>query len=728
MLPFKQKAVSLLGKIKRKVKAVVRQQRSTPLNVHEKHLNKKHLSYRMTNTASGANFRIDGELYCRQEAIAKAAVFSVVYYNAAGRVVTPTEKLFGFSASDRFGNYKYLAASPEGEPFTIFLTLPDGATGFQLKVISIKKLPDIYLKPGARLEPIKIKHKKLTSSIISTIERHQASKKPVTLEMLAMAAKPIEKVKSKYVVLMYCYEYFAKTSVDTAIFFGRLAFMAHPNQDLLVDLRSLLTHAGRMYELESFLNEAAKLNEQKGWNVSSRRIADEIDKLENGFPFPATRPTPDYTPGNSVLYLLHNSLPYNSGGYATRTHGLLKGIKADGRYVAHAVSRPGFPTDSKQHISSKLPDVIPMEDVVDEIRYLRCDQKTRKSSLTLTEYVDNFAEQLVTYAKANQVKVIHAASNYPNGLAAVKAARQAGIKSVYEVRGLWEITRMSRQPEWEHTEQYAFSAKMEAEACIHADAVITITKALKDLMVERGVDPAKIIVAPNCAHTHLFEPDAPKDSEMSANLGITSDEVVIGYVGSIVNYEGLDDLMRAVAMLRDRGVKNFKFLLVGDGAVLPQLKLMIEELNLHEIVICTGRVPHADVPRYYSLIDIAPFPRKPYLVCETVSPLKPFEALASGKAILVSSCAALTEIIEDGYNGLVFEKGNVEAFCDQLQRMIEDSELRKRLGRQGREWVCRERDWSVVSSKVADLYASLEGLQSNLAFQNTTTRAAETQL
>ncbi|WP_432739234.1 glycosyltransferase, partial [Pseudomonas kurunegalensis] len=218
-----------------------------------------------------------------------------------------------------------------------------------------------------------------------------------------------------------------------------------------------------------------------------------------------------------------------------------------------------------------------------------------------------------------------------------------------------------------------------------------------------------------------------KDSEMSANLGIAPDEVVIGYVGSIVNYEGLDDLMRAVAMLRDRGVKNFKFLLVGDGAVLPQLKLMIEELNLHEIVICTGRVPHADVPRYYSLIDIAPFPRKPYLVCETVSPLKPFEALASGKAILVSSCAALTEIIEDGYNGLVFEKGNVEAFCDQLQRMIEDSELRKRLGRQGREWVCRERDWSVVSSKVADLYASLEGLQSNLTFQNTTNRVAETQ-
>ncbi|MBO0368806.1 glycosyltransferase [Pseudomonas putida] len=727
MPPFKQKAVKLLGKIKRKLKTIVRQNREIKLNIHEKHLNKKHLFYKLANIAPGVSYRLDGELQCRQEASAKAVVFSVVYFNTAGRVVTPPEKLFGFSTSDRFGNYKYLPASPEGEPFTLYLTLPEGATAFQLKLIAIKKANDVFLKPGTRLGRIKIENQRLTSNIISAIERHLASKEPLTLEMLAKYAKPIDKAKNKYLILMYCYEYFAKTSVDAAHFFGRLAFLEHPNEDLLVDLRGVLTQAGRMYDLESFLNQAAVFNQQKGWNITSRRISDEIDKLENGFAMPPALPSPRHQAGNSVLYLLHNSLPYNSGGYATRTHGLLKGIKADGRFVAHAVSRPGFPSDHKQYISGKLPDVIPAEDLIDDIRYLRCDQKTRKSSLTLTEYVDTFSQQLVTFAQANNVGFIHAASNYPNGLAAVKAARQLGIKSVYEVRGLWEITRMSRQADWEHTEQFAFNAKMEAEACIHADAVITITQALKDLMVVRGVDPAKIIVAPNCAHTELFHADVPKDAEMSAQLGIAADDVVIGYVGSIVNYEGLDDLLRAVAMLRDRGVTKFKFLLIGDGAELPRLKLMIDQLGLNELVICTGRVPHADVPRYYSLIDIAPFPRKPYLVCETVSPLKPFEALASGKAILVSSCAALTEIIEDGYNGLVFEKGNVEDFCDQLQRMIGDHALRERLGRQGRDWVCRERDWSVVSGKVADLYETLVPPGQAFGHQNETTRIGETQ-
>jgi len=115
-----------------------------------------------------------------------------------------------------------------------------------------------------------------------------------------------------------------------------------------------------------------------------------------------------------------------------------------------------------------------------------------------------------------------------------------------------------------------------------------------------------------------------------------------------------------------------------------------------DMLIMPGRVPHEEVESYYSLIDIAPFPRKPWPVCELVSPMKPLEALAMEKAVLVSSVRALTEMIVDGQTGRVFNKGSVESLADRLQELIGDSHRRQTLGRRGREWVSAERTWKQI--------------------------------
>jgi glycosyltransferase involved in cell wall biosynthesis len=114
------------------------------------------------------------------------------------------------------------------------------------------------------------------------------------------------------------------------------------------------------------------------------------------------------------------------------------------------------------------------------------------------------------------------------------------------------------------------------------------------------------------------------------------------------------------------------------------------------------------VERYYSLIDIAPFPRKPLQVCELVSPLKPFEAMAMGKAIVVSSVAALAEIVIDDVTGVIHRKGDVADLARVLDRLLDDGALRARLGQAAVEWVRRERDWAVVCRRLAELYADLE--------------------
>lgn len=473
--------------------------------------------------------------------------------------------------------------------------------------------------------------------------------------------------------------------------------------DIQRTVRSLLTYSGSLYDLRDFLLEVqSRLPE--GSPTLTRRIDDEIDKYENGFTFPERGRRCE---NNIVsLYLLHNSLPYDSGGYAMRSHGLITSIGSLGIYKVIALSRPGYPSDHKKYISKKLPNIIPRLDVVDDVIYYRSDQSVRKSSLTLTEYIDVYSENIKKLIKEKNVSIIHAASNFPNAFAAIQAARIAGIKSVYEVRGLWEVTRLSRQEGWDNTDQYQYMAKMEADACKAADAVITITHALKELMISRGVPEGKITVVPNCVHTDRFLP-LEKDIALADDLGISNYDVVIGYVGSIVNYEGLDDLLKACQLLVKDGVSNFKLLVVGDGAVLDDLKKMSSKLGIDDNVIFTGRVPYDEVNKYYSLVDITPFPRKPYKVCEIVSPLKPFEALATGKAVVVSSCEALIEIIKDGSTGLVFEKGSVEDFFNTMKRLIEDPELRRELGENGRKWVLENRDWSHGGDLVRKVYDDL---------------------
>jgi glycosyltransferase involved in cell wall biosynthesis len=104
---------------------------------------------------------------------------------------------------------------------------------------------------------------------------------------------------------------------------------------------------------------------------------------------------------------------------------------------------------------------------------------------------------------------------------------------------------------------------------------------------------------------------------------------------------------------------------------------------------------------------ITPFPRKPLPVCEMVSPLKPFEAMAMRKCVVASNVAALAEIVEDGSTGILFQKGDQQALASALKTALQDPVLRKRLGENAREWVVQKRDWKQLSSKITELYDEL---------------------
>ena len=403
-----------------------------------------------------------------------------------------------------------------------------------------------------------------------------------------------------------------------------------------------------------------------------------------------------YMPKNGIIYLLHNSLPYHNGGYACRSHGLLNGLIELGMNM-YPMTRLCYPWDMNGFRELEFADY----NYVDSIKYSHSLVIfDGYSTTTPVDYINRYARQVIEKAQENKVSIIHAASNHRNGLASILAAKNLNIPCIYEVRGFWEITRVSREPEWAETDQYRLEEKLETTACKLADQVLTLNMAMKRELIRRGVEENKIEIIPNGVDCERFTP-LMKDQDLLDDLNLNN-KFIIGYIGSIVQYEGLDILIQAVNLLHYEN-PDLHILIVGDGVDLDRLENMVREFELEERFTFTGRVPHETVERYHSIIDVAVFPRTSSLVTELVTPLKPFEAMAMGKCIICSDVAALSEFIIEGENGFTFTKDDPSS----LAKVILDSRASGsylKIGIEARKWVEKERDWKAISNKLKSIY------------------------
>jgi glycosyltransferase involved in cell wall biosynthesis len=230
---------------------------------------------------------------------------------------------------------------------------------------------------------------------------------------------------------------------------------------------------------------------------------------------------------------------------------------------------------------------------------------------------------------------------------------------------------------------------------------------MRQEILDRGEIAAdSVVVIPNGVDVARFTP-GPRDERLAASLGIAAGETVVGYISGLMAYEGIDYLIRAVALLRDRG-RTVRLLIVGDGEARASLVATAKEEGLDDsTVIFTGRVPYRDIVRYYRTIDIFVVPRTNDRVSRLVTPLKPFEAMAMAKALLVSGVDALLEIIPDDRTGRSFTPEDPTSLADALEPLLDDPLLRQELGTAARAWVTEHRTWDRVGRQYLELYQRL---------------------
>lgn len=393
-----------------------------------------------------------------------------------------------------------------------------------------------------------------------------------------------------------------------------------------------------------------------------------------------------------ILHVLDHSVPIQSG-YSFRTLSILREQQARGWETCHL-------TGVRQWEAPESTDFEQGQ------RFSRTD-KAFGQGIPLLEYVGSVVamrREIARMISTERPDVIHAHSPSLNAMAAFGPAKAAGLPVVYEVRAFWEDAGVDHGTVREDGIRYRLIRALETSAMRKAACVTTICNGLRNDIVERkGITDAKVTVIPNAVDVEKFAVSSPCVSQLRERYSLANSPV-IGFVGSFYAYEGLDLLISAMrGVLKKR--PDAKLVLVGGHEQEEALRRQVTELGLDETVVFTGRVPNEQVTDYYDLIDILAYPRRSMRLTELVTPLKPLEALAMGKLLVLSDVGGHREIAASLYEAASFPAGNVEALSSKLLERIAELPDSSVTVRAGRDYIENERNWRVVVARYEAVYS-----------------------
>ena len=391
-----------------------------------------------------------------------------------------------------------------------------------------------------------------------------------------------------------------------------------------------------------------------------------------------------------ILHILDHSQPIISG-YSSRSYYILKWQKKIGLKPV-AITSPLYNRNQKtweeiegiKYYRTYLPAIF--------LQYPGCRELT--TILALKQKIESIYQ-------LEKSDIIHAHSPSLCGLAASLVAKKLKKPFVYEIRAFWEDAAVDQGKFAYGSFFYKLYQRLENEVIKRANAIVTLCEGLKKELILRGFKSEKIFVIPNAVDFNRFTP-LSRDNQLAQRLGI-DDNIVLGFIGSFYRFEGLDLLVKAVARL-DRT----KLILVGDGEKYEEIKKLVSKLNLSSKVILTGRIPHDEVKKYYSIMDIMVYPRLSERITELVTPLKPLEAMALGKIVIGSDVGGIKEIIGEGENagGLLFKAGGIDNLMNKLKLIINNPDLQSKLRKKAYQRA-KERDWSKVIRNYLKIYATI---------------------
>lgn len=461
----------------------------------------------------------------------------------------------------------------------------------------------------------------------------------------------------------------------------------HPDRLALVEAR-LLAEEGHLTRALDVLGHAPRSRARTRLEASIEGELSALDAPSRLAAGPAApRRRTDHAPARA-LHLVTTALPEAQTGYTIRTQGIARGLVESGVTV-DVVPRLGFPVDTGVVTAARTI-------ALDGVSYRRL-LPVRALPLGAGARLDETVRLVTGLVAELQPDVLHAHSMHHNAQVALAVGRGTGLPVVYEVRGFLEETWRTRGGD-PSSDRYVRSRAAETACMAAADAVVTLSRSMADEIVARGIAAERVHVVPNAVpDDHVGAPTTRADAR--ASLGIPADAIVLGFSGTLNEYEGLDVLIDALSLGDDPRVR---LLVVGSGSALGAMRERASGLG--DRVRFTGRVPHADVRDHLAAMDLYCVPRLSTPVTRLVPPLKPLEALATGVPVLASDLPPLVELASEGPFVHLAPAGDADAWWRAIAGLTADRDALQAAGAAGRDWACSNRTWGRLAGDYRVIY------------------------
>lgn len=396
-----------------------------------------------------------------------------------------------------------------------------------------------------------------------------------------------------------------------------------------------------------------------------------------------------------TLHILDHSIPLHSG-YTFRTRAILEQQRALSWQTFHVTSAKH--TGAEQSIEK-----------VDGFSFYRSDPLSYLVSklpiINQWAIVKSLEKRLDEIIPEIKPDILHAHSPALNGLAAIKAGKKFNIPVVYECRAFWEDAAVDHGTTQEGSLRYRLTKALETYIFNQVQAVTCICDGLKQDIIQRGIAATKVTIIQNAVNIEKFTFGLQADMTLVQQLGL-EDKTVLGFIGSFYAYEGIPLLLDALPEII-RQQPNVRLLLVGGGPQESVIKAKVQQLQLEDIVIFTGRVAHDKVQDYYNLVDMFIYPRLSMRLTDLVTPLKPLEAMAQGRLVIASDVGGHKELINDRENGVLFTANDEQALAVAVLDLIQNSKSWDNMRQAGRLYVEQERNWEKSVANYQAVYAQL---------------------
>lgn len=272
------------------------------------------------------------------------------------------------------------------------------------------------------------------------------------------------------------------------------------------------------------------------------------------------------------------------------------------------------------------------------------------------------------------------------GVSAFWAARKWGVPLVVEVNYLYINDLSVRSRSFILTPLTKAFEKMLLK---NADLLLPVSTKLKNDLISLGYDEEKILVSPNAVDLSFFPMAPQKSDKILSQYSIPAEDKVIGFVGSFAPWHRVDMLLDACNKLIKTACHSITLLLIGDGPTRLDMELAAKKLPSNIKAVFTGFISHDELAEHISIIDIAVMPHSN----DYGSPMKIFEYMALGKAVVAPDFGPLRDAIDDGHDGLLFPPGDSDALMKKLSQLISDDAFRNVIGSKARLRVEKEHNW-----------------------------------